>query len=120
MKRSRLCLTGCEYSTDEYSTDLTQTQACNDQQCLAVLVLSSHQSSNTPMLVNFEGKSRSRAVSDNAMHFELSQYFKIVQGWSTVIWSSNMGLRCPLDMDVELPYVVKCGILAVPEIIHDR
>ena len=64
MKRSRLCLTGCEYSTDEYSTDLTQIQACNDQQCLAVLVLSSHQSSNTPMLVNFEGKSRSRAVSD--------------------------------------------------------
>ena len=31
-----------------------------------------------------------------------------------------MGLRCPLDMDVELHYVVKCGILAVPEIIHDR
>ena len=29
MTRSRSCLTGCEFSTD----DLTQTQACNDQQC---------------------------------------------------------------------------------------
>ena len=29
MIRSRSCLTGCESSTD----DLTQTKACNDQQC---------------------------------------------------------------------------------------
>ena len=29
MIRSRSCLTGCELSSD----DLTQTQACNDQQC---------------------------------------------------------------------------------------
>ena len=29
MKRSRLCLTGCE----SFNDDLTQTQACNKEQC---------------------------------------------------------------------------------------
>ena len=60
MIRLRSCLTGCESSTD----DSKQTQVCNDQECPApvVLVLSTHKSSNTPMLVNFESKSRLRTV----------------------------------------------------------
>ena len=68
------------------------------------------------MLVGSEGKSRLRT----AMQFELSQYFKIIQDWSTVIWRWTMGMTSLLNMDVELHYVVKCGILAVAVIIHDR
>ena len=55
-----------------------------------------------------------------AMQFELSLYFKIIQGWSTVIWTSTMGLVCLFKWVVELHYVVKCGILEVTEYINNR
>ena len=58
-----------------------------------VLVLSNKKSSNKPMLVNSQGKSRlENEVSScggphvyHVMQFESSQYFKIIQDWSTVI-----------------------------------
>ena len=56
----------------------------------------------------------------HVIQFEVSQYFKIIQDWSTVIWSSTMGMECPLNMDVELHYMGKCGILEVTENINDR
>ena len=56
----------------------------------------------------------------DAMQFELSLYFKNNQGWSTVIWNSTMRIKCPLNMDVELHCVVKCGILAATTIMYDR
>ena len=43
----------------------------------------------------------------HVIHFELSQYFKIIQDWSTVIWSSTMGMEWKLIMDVELHYMGK-------------
>ena len=51
----------------------------------------------------------------HVMQFELSQYFKIIQGWPTVTWSSTMELECPFILDVELHCVVKCGILEVTQ-----
>ena len=92
------------------------------------------------MVVNSQGKSRLKsefslcgglwAVDMSCMHicphiydamqFELSLYFKIIQGWSTVIWISTMGMECPLLVDVDWHCVVKCGILAVNKLIHDR
>ena len=35
------------------------------------------------------------------IQFELSQNFKIIQDWSTIISSSTMGMECPLNMDVD-------------------
>ena len=74
-----------------------------------VLVLSNKKSSNKPMLVNSQGKSRlENEVSScggphvyHVMQFESSQYFKIIQDWSTVIWISTMAMTCPLHADVE-------------------
>ena len=54
------------------------------------------------------------------IQFELSKNFKIIQDWSTVIWSSTMGVECPFKMDVELHYMGKCGILVAVEKINDR
>ena len=104
-----------------------------------VLVLSSFSSSNISMLVNTQGKYRQEseffscggpwAVDMScmlfcphvfvAMPFWLSQYFKIIQGWSTVIWISTK-MECGFVMDVELHCVVKCGILEVEMHINDR
>ena len=52
---------------------------------------------------------------------QLLFYFKIIQGWSKVIWiSMTIRMTCPLKMDVELHCVVKCGILEVEMHINDR
>ena len=51
---------------------------------------------------------------------QLSYYFKIIKGWSTVILSSSLGMTCPFMLDAELHSMGKCGILAVTENIHDR
>ena len=104
-----------------------------------VLVLSSHISKwGKPILVDSQGKSRLDseassfgcpwAVDMSCMLFcphvyhviQLSFYFKIIQGWSTVILSSSMGMTCPFFMDVDWHCVVKCGILAVTVHIYDR
>ena len=105
-----------------------------------VLVISTFNSSNNPMLVNTLGKSRLESeVSScgdpsavnmsymldcshifDAMQIELSQYLKIIQGWSMVILLSTMGMKFPFFFDVELHCVVKCGILEVTMNINDR
>ena len=51
---------------------------------------------------------------------QLSFYFKIIQGWSTVILSSSLGMTCPFMLDAELHSMGKCGILAVVMHINDR
>jgi len=99
-----------------------------------VLVLSTYKSSNNPMLVNIQGKSGLESeVSScggpwgvdmscmlfcphvyHVIQFKLFLYFKIIQGCSTAIWISTMGMKCPFIKDVEFHCVVKCGILAVP------
>ena len=37
----------------------------------------------------------------HVIKFELSQYFKIIQGLSTVIWNSTMRIESPLYLDVD-------------------
>ena len=91
----------------------------------AVLVLSTYRSSNKPMLVGFEGKSRLGTVrpTDAAVtrcNFNDNNISKIFQGWSTIIWSLIMAMKFPFNMDVELHYMGKCSILVALENINDR
>ena len=82
------------------------------------------------MLIGYEGKSRLRTVrpTDAAVtrcNLNCNIISKIIQGWSTVIWSWIMGMKCPFIMDADCHYVVKCGILVVDQDIrrqdiHDR
>ena len=117
----------CSNTIGSYSCTCDFGYASDGIQCSApaVLVLSTHISSNKPMLVSFEGKSRlgTDRPTDAAVtrcNFNDNNISKIFQGWSTIIWRWIMAMKFPLNMDVELHYMGKCSILVALENINDR